>query len=330
VTHISMTHSPTETTTGDTTSPRRDEGGQVLLNRIRLLCALALSAVVFWHFGWWVARPVDPLGAISLLNIRDGQIVVTMAELLGLSVVVSGLAVAICGAGSAARGPLAVAVGLATLNLRGAQMDGLVLSRLLDANKPEGIFPVFALVSETWLWLALVGVGFVVGRWVESWFGPDDIPAGTTARSGLLPAIDFRQAAGSTVVSFAIAWIVLGFTVGGSEAAIEKGQIYFAVAFSFLIATLLAAWFFEVRTPGWSLVVVGLVATLAYTFGAPDITVEQLQARTYLNVTGAARPLPIEFAALGAVGVLIESDVMAMCCAMIGIHPPDRGEKKTA
>lgn len=306
---------------------RRDDGGQILINRIRFLCAMSLSAVVFWHFGWWVARPVDPLGAVSLLSIRDGQIVVTMAELLGLSVVVSGLAVAICGAGSAGRGPLAVAVGLATLSLRGAQMDSLVMSRLLTSSRPVDVFPVFALVSETWLWLALVGVGFVVGRWVESWFTTAD---GAAPATGLLPNIDFRQAAGSTVVSFAIAWIVLSFTVGASESAIEKGQIYFSVTVSFLAATLLSVWFFEVRTPGWSLVVVGLVATLAYTFAAPDITEEHLRWRTYFNVEGASRPLPIEFAALGAAGVLLEADVMTLWFAMLGIHPHDRRDKRAA
>ncbi len=327
MTSMTMSDQSSESPAPDAPPLRRDEGGQLLLNRIRFLCAMGLAAVLFWHFGWWVARPVDPLGAISLLNIRDGQIVVTMAELLGLSVVVSGLAVAICGAGSALRGPLAVAVGLASLDLRGAKMDTLVLSRLLEATQVETVFPVFALVSETWLWLALVGVGIVVGRWVESWFAPEDAGAAATR---LLPAIDFRQAAGSTVVSFAIAWILLGFTVGAPEAAIEKGQIFFAVGFSFLMATLLSSWFFEVRTPGWSLVVVGLVATLAYSFSGPDVTAEQLQARAYLNVNGLARPLPIEYAAMGAVGVLLEADIMAICCAMIGIHPPDRTEKKPA
>ena len=77
-----------------------------------------------------------------------------------------GLCVAITGPGSAHRGPLAVAVGLATLGLRGSQIDMLLLSRL-SAQPPQNPFPTWGLIAETWLWLALIGVGLVVGRWVD-------------------------------------------------------------------------------------------------------------------------------------------------------------------
>ncbi|MBK8268092.1 MAG: hypothetical protein IPK83_07200 [Planctomycetes bacterium] len=77
--------------------------GHILVRRIRFLAAMAVSGLIFWYFGWWVARPTDPQSAVALLMVDQG--VVTMAELLGLAVVVSGLAVAICGAGSAGADP---------------------------------------------------------------------------------------------------------------------------------------------------------------------------------------------------------------------------------
>lgn len=299
--------------------------GQVLIQRIRLLSAMAVAGIIFWHFGWWVARPDDPGGAVSMLMIDNG--VIAMAELLGLAVVVSGLAVAICGAGSAERGPFAVAVGLATLGLRGAQMDKLILHRMTstDPNIAAHPYPVFEFIAETWLWLALIGVGFVVGRWVESWFDPQREPP-TPQRRAIDHAMDIRQGVGTVAVAFFVAWVMVSFVAGNETMPLLKGQLYFALIAAFLFASLIAHWFFQMKTRTWALVSIAIVATVAYLYGQPSTKVLE-EARVigaYVPLSSVARPLPIEYAAMGGIGVLFEADVMAFFFAVFGLSPSDR------
>lgn len=296
--------------------------GEILIQRIRLLCALAVAAVIFWYFGWWAASSVDPEGPVSLLMVDQG--VITMAELLGLAVVTSGLAVAICGAGSADRGPLAVAVGLAALGLRGAQMDSLVLYRLTTTSPNQTLldpYPAWSLIAETWLWLALIGVGLVVGRWVESWFLPEQPGASATS---VRPPIDFKQGVGTLAVAFFLSLGIASFTLGDGELPILKGQVYFGLIIAFLIGTLTAHWLFQTATPVWALCTVALVATVAYTYGRPDQGVLDAarQAGSYVALDDLARPLPIEYAALGGIGALFESNMMNFIAVLFGLQTP--------
>ncbi|MBN2563963.1 MAG: hypothetical protein JXQ75_23860 [Phycisphaerae bacterium] len=301
-------------------------GGEAFILRLRFLCAMAVAATIFWYVGWWVAGPVDPQGPVSLLLVDHG--VITMAELLGLAVVTSGLAVAICGAGSAERGPLAIAIGMATLGLRGFQLDRLVLYRLgLQDARGAGPdpFPTWELIAECWLWLALISVGFVVGRWVEGWFGPrrPDAPSNPVLVDH---SSDVRQGLGRIVVISLVGWAVISFTVGNDTDPILKGQIYFSIGIAFLLGGLAAHWLFPAVSRVWALVAVALLATIAYIFGGPDsAAIEAARAGgTYLNIESVARPLPIEFAAMGAVGVLLEADAMRSLRAMFGLTDADR------
>lgn len=307
--------------------PHVSTSGQLLVRRIRFLAAMAVSGLIFWYFGWWVASPPDPRSAVALLMVDQG--VVTMAELLGLAVVVSGLAVAICGANSAERGPLAVAVGLATLAARSGQMDKLILYRATSAAPgagPESVFPTFGFIAETWLWLALIGVGLVVGRWVESWFTP--VPAPATLHPPADPGKDIKQGAGTIALSALISWVMLGFVLGTPEYPIDKGQIYFGIAFAFLVAGLISHWLFQMTTRVWMLVVVALVTTGAYLFTGPDRAALDAALKTgaYVALPPLARPLPIEYAALGAIGVLFERDVMGMVASMFGVTLADESK----
>lgn len=302
----------------------RPSSGYRLVQRMRLISAMVVAALVFWYFGWWAAMPTDPSGPVTLLMVDQG--VITMAELLGLAVVVSGLAVAICGAGSSERGPLAVAVGLAALGLRGGQMDRLVLHRL--TSTPSGgdfvdAYPVWSFIAETWLWLALIGVGFVVGRWVESWF---DSEGEDTAdrRNATDHATDIRQGVGTVAVAFFIAWVLVSFTAGSDDSPLLKGQIFFALIFAFLVASLIAHWFFQMQTRVWTLLAVALVATVAYIYAEPAIPEGAHDAGTYVTLSSLARPVPLEYAALGSIGVLLESDIMAVICATFGLSYVDK------
>lgn len=283
---------------------------------------MAVAAATFWYVGRWAAGSVDPGGPITLINVNQG--VIAMAEMLGLAVVASGLAVAICGAGSADRGPLAIAIGLATLGLHGDQLDTLILYRLgpyPESSPPLDPFPVAALIAETWLWLALIAVGFVVGRWVESWFDS------TAARPNRIEhAPDVRQGIGAVAVVALVAWIVISYTMGPDTAPLLKGQIYFSVALGFLVGAMVASWLFRLHSRVWMLSAVAIVATVAYLLaGPPSEVIARAQAHgTYVTLRPIVRPLPIEYAAMGCVGALLERDAANLLRALIGLPPsPD-------
>ena len=298
-------------------------GGRKLIRQIRFVCGMAVAAAIFWHFGLWAAKPLDPHGPITLLVVDQG--VVGMAELLGLAVIASGLATAICGGGASDRGPLAIAVGLATLNLRGTEMDSLLLYRMTTLRAGQtaaDIFPTWGLIAETWLWLALIAVGFVVGRWVDSWFAQEGNPA---ALKNLLRPSDFRQALGTMALGSIVAWCVVSFTLGNERYSLQKGQIYFSVAVAFMFGALVAHWFFQRTSKVWLMLTVAVVATAAYVFGSPSVAaLESAQkAGIYINLRSIVRPLPIEFAAMGAIGALLEQDAMNVLRAMFGIQPDE-------
>ena len=295
-------------------------GGRRLIHRIRFFAGMGVAAAIFWYFGRWAAKPLDPRGPITLLMVDQG--VVGMAELLGLGVIASGLAVAICGAGSAERGPLAIAVGLGTLALRGSEMDMLLLYRMTSLRTGQGpadIFPTWGLIAETWLWLALIAVGFVVGRWVESWFAQEGSAA---ALKSLSKPTDFRQALGAIALSALVAWSVVSYALGGERYGLLKGQIYFAVAAAFVVGSLVAHWFFQRASRVWLLIAVAMVATAAYVFGSPSTAVlaAAKQSGSYITLRTIVRPLPIEYAAMGAIGALLEQDVMHVLKALFGLQ----------
>lgn len=314
--------------TGAMTSTDYPEGthlseGQALVRRLRFLSGMAVAVVIFWYVGFWAARSNDPIAPITLVNVDQG--VIAMAELLGLAVVASGLAVAICGPNSVERGALAIAIGLAAMGMRGSQIDKLILYRLdlITPSGPVAAFPTTALVAETWLWLALISVGFIVGRWVDSWYDSN------AARAVLQPvdrAPDVRQGLGAVAVVSLVAWMVISYAIGGDETPLLKGQIYFAIALGFLVGSMVANWLFQLHSRAWLLCAVALVASAAYIFAGPDsATIDAARkAGSYITLRPVVRALPIEYAAMGAVGALLEHDVMALLRALLGLQPASR------
>jgi len=306
--------------------------GEEFVRRVRFLAAMVLAGAIFWRFGWWVARPVDPVGAVTLLTLD--QSVTAMAKLLGLAIVVSGLAVAICGAGSSERGPLAVAVGLASLAFRGGRMDAFVLQRLSEPSTAEPgsaagmVYPVWGFIAETWLWLALIGVGFAVGRWVESWFSAERKSAAGGGGS-VDHGADIRQGGGTVAIAFVVALVTILYTAGAPETPLLKGQLYFSLILAFLVASIIAQWFFQTTAKVWSLAVIALVAMVAYIVWQPEAATiaSAREAGLYLTLDPPARPLPIEYASLGGIGVLMSSDILTMICVMFGLSPGERSSQ---
>jgi len=78
----------------------------------------------------------------------------------------------------------------------------------------------------------------------------------------------------------------------------------------------MALWFFKSVSRVWLMAAVALVATLAYSINGPGFpsAIDPGSLHDWLNLplSAAARPLPIEYAALGAIGVFAGFIFMTM------------------
>jgi len=308
------------TTDAPALQPTANRGeGQALIARVRFFAAMAASALIFWHIGWAVVGPADPNGPVTLLMLSNS--VVGIAELFGLSVAAAGLATAICGPRSAHRGPQAVAVGLAALALRGGFIDEFIRRRIADRLvAPSGvsvtIFPKGEFIAETWLWIILIGVGFIVGRWVESWYAVEPVsgPAqGGTAASGSPPitpgaavhldsAAEVRHGLAALVLNVLVAYNLIIVLGGRNIDEMQKGQIFASIAGAFFISTLVSHLCFKANSRVWLLVAAAVVSTTAYVWNSPDAAA--LAGSGYVVLPPLLRALPIEYAALSVAGAL--------------------------
>ncbi len=277
------------------------ENQAALAGKLRSLAALAVPALVFWFVAYWVVAPTDPLAPVTLL--MTPRLFLVMLEMLGLAIVAAGLSVAIRGPRSATFGPLGVAVGLAAVSIRGGNMD--LLPICLPASAAP--WPVRSLIFEFWLWVGLIAVGAVVGRWVDSWSTTDPEHLARHPRDAddevVDSAAEMRRALLAVAVVTILAFVLVPVFAGGMRSAVLKGQVFFSVGAGFYVATVAVLTMVRLRSPLWILFALVVVGSAAYVVGEPAFTKEMIEHGTRLVIPGIARPTPMQFAALGAIGI---------------------------
>ncbi len=288
----------TAATTDEVVAETPADGGS-LAARLRSVAALLVPALVFWYVGGWVAQPNDPHAPVTLLLVPNRFLV--MIEMVGLAVVAAGLATAINGPRSAMYGPLGVAVGLAAVSIRGGDADLLPLC-LPAALAP---WPTRALIFEMWLWLGLIALGAVVGRWVDSWSsGPPPQDSARDVDEEIVDsAVELRRAMLMIPVVAVLAYLLVQLFAGSPGSPLLKGQVFFSVGAAFYVAVAMAGVVLRVRSPMWLLASVAIAGTVAYVLAAPDVTPEQAARGARVVLNGLVRPTPIQYAALGTIGV---------------------------
>jgi len=294
-----MTAAQLQVDANDLESDREHEAA--LAGKLRSLAALAVPALVFWFVAYWVVAPHDPLAPVTLL--MTSNLFMVMLEMLGLAVVAAGLAVAIRGPRSSTYGPLGVAVGLAALSIRGGNMDLLPIC-LPRATAP---WPIHSLVFEFWLWVGLIAVGSVVGRWVDSWSTTDPDHLARHPRDAdddvVDSAAEMRRALLAIVGVTILAFVLVPVFAGGTRSAVLKGQVFFSVGAGFYVATVAVLTTIRLQSPLWIMLALVVVGSVAYVVGEPAFTREMVDHGTRLIIPGIARPTPMQFAALGTIGI---------------------------
>jgi hypothetical protein len=278
-------------------------------DKLILLLLCAVSAGLFYSVGWMVVRPVDPFGAVSLLNTASP--VVALAELCGLAAVVAGLAAVLLRGRLPYAGTFVVAVGLAVMATRGSSADHLV--RFPPAGTSRSV--LFALLAaEVVAWAVVIAVGVVAARMVDTWLGVDagDAPRSTQtppARAEQTPISGRGVGSGLLLLLLcAVCAALLIRTMGGSlVTAIHKGQVYFSLSAGFYLATLLSVTVSRTRLIIWPLLAVVLISLLGYLAGSqwPTPTVvNDYRQLTHIMPNFACRALPVEYLSAGVAGAI--------------------------
>ncbi|MEE8169450.1 MAG: hypothetical protein V3T70_02785 [Phycisphaerae bacterium] len=276
----------------------QDGGGSTLAAQLRVTAGLLVAAALFWTVGWIALQPIDPVGPLSLLGIEHRLRVVGSLSLL--SAVASVLAILVAGGDARLIGPLGSAVGLAALNLRGAQSD-LIGGYLTRTTASSADWPAIALSIELVVWLMIVSVGVAAGHWAAAIVSAERRRPGGANERAEGPAKGMLSAGLSALIAFAL----ILFLSGGSRDEVLKGQIYFAVGIGFLVSSMTAQFAFRSRHVAWTLAAVAFVGVAAYLTGSPG---EGGAAGGFGAMRSlpqlAARPLPVEYASMGVFGSL--------------------------
>ena len=124
--------------------------------RLRIAAAMIVGVVIIGFVGWPMVRPLDGLGAVTLLG---GQISVIDVVIFAVLAYITGFAAYFaaspCGKAIA---PLAVPAGLAVWTFRCGNVETLLRSHRQIAEK-MAVYNSFRI--EILLWLGLIGMGYL-------------------------------------------------------------------------------------------------------------------------------------------------------------------------
>lgn len=291
---------PAPPTTADPTPAAQTPQHVSLATQLRVMAALGVSGLIFWTVGWGALQPADAGSPITLFHAPHP--LTAFVVLAALAAVTGGLAVIIAGRAPKLMAPAAVGAGLAGLNLRGAEADYLG-AYVLSAGPNGPVWPTMLLITELWAWLALVAIGAYVGQWVAGRvLASDPLSAGLeSAQTVSLPEQTGKLAA-SVAVTAALGYTLVRILGGSPADAVLKGQVYFSVGVGMLLATWGCQWAFRCVLAWWPLLAVGLLGMAAYVIGQPARGPASVEFMLRVMPDMVSRPLPIEYAGLGALG----------------------------
>lgn len=272
---------------------------------------------VFGTVGWIAVEPYDPLGAVSLAT-RSG-VLGMMVSVWALSAVVAGLATALLGRKLPDAGSFAVAVGLAVMNLRGANAQYLLMD-LAGTDPAAQDALAWRLAFEGFFWFSAILVAMLASAAVLHWvLNEADAQEGETGWLAwteahlLLPFLeptrrseqDRSWLAGIKVTSLTLLGGALLFRLlvtGSPWRSIQHGQSYFALFAAFYLASAVAYRYWRVRSVLWGCLAPPLLCLMGYIIAAssspPRPPYDELAS---VPPSAFFRATPLDYVAVGTV-----------------------------
>ncbi len=264
-------------------------------DRLRAMLGVVVIGVIFVAVvSRLVLTPEDPLGCVSTLSCRLRWWILPVCAALAL--VFAALVSIISGAKLEEMGVFAVALGLSLAVLRHES------AAFLWATRGQGNDELRTALSglmavEALGWFAVVGAAYAGTRWTLRTFNLKPLVEQN-------PADEYRVGALTVLFMCVVAMLALQVLSSGSDLApIETGQVCFAVAASFYLASLIAYQVTGAQSQVWAYLAVGLVAVAGYAWTAfnptPEFPGRVIAHYAHFSPTAFGRALPIQTVMVG-------------------------------
>lgn len=264
-------------------------------DRLRAMLGVVVIGVLFVAVvSRLVLTPVDPLGCVSTLSCRLGWWILPVCA--ALAFVFATLVSIISGAKLEEMGVFAVALGLSLAVLRHESAAFLWTTQGQAIDELRTVLGGL-MAAEALGWFAVISAAYAGTRWAVRAFDLkpliDQDPAG-----------EYRVGALTVLFMLVVAMLALQVLSAGSELApIETGQVCFAVAASFYIASFVAYKVTGAQSQVWAYLAVALVAVAGYAWTAlnptPEFPGRVIAHYAHFSPTAFGRALPIQTVMVG-------------------------------
>ncbi|MCH8878819.1 MAG: hypothetical protein IID34_02930 [Planctomycetes bacterium] len=264
-------------------------------DRLRAMLGVVVIGVIFVAVvSRLVLTPVDPLGCVSTLSCKLEWWILPICAALAL--VFAALVSIISGAKLEEMGVFAVALGLSLAVLR-HESAAFLWATQGQANDKLRTVLAGQMAAEALGWFAVIGAAYAGTRWAVRVFDLKPLIEQD-------PANEYRVGALTVLFMCVVAMLALQVLSAGSELApIETGQVCFAVAASFYLASLVAYQVTGAQSHVWAYLAVGLVAVAGYAWTAlnptPEFPGRVITHYAHFSPTVFGRALPIQTVMVG-------------------------------
>ncbi len=299
-----------------------------VIEKTRVVAAVAMAAALLYTVGWMVIRPTDPDLAVTF--VRSGRAVAAIWPALAVLTVVAGVfGTVLAGPRLPEAGLFAAANGVPDLSLRGGSMEVLLASEGATDQATRQVF-LKAMALDCVLWSLIMLAAWIAVTWAYRWVwlggaglevNAAEEPAKPQAAKDTKPSTPTAEGGASSVglgwpalvVTGVVGIFVIWMTVGRTPVSIiRRGQTIAAVAGGLYLGAMAARYFTGTRDVRWYLLAVPLVGLLAYLVGYLSANMSWAQGTEYQYYVALAttpthdlvRPLPIGYIAVGTAGVL--------------------------
>lgn len=290
-----------------------------LIEKTRVAAAIGASVLILYTMGWIAAQPSDPESAISF--VRSGRAIPGIWPALTVLTIVAGIiGTVIAGPRLPEAGLFAAAIGVAGLSIRGGSMCELLANESAILPDARQAF-MKAMTVDVALWSALMLATWMAVRWTYRWVWmnegtlPESQSGAESARSKdakMAPAA-YQLGWGALIASVILGLFIIWMTAGRDPVSpVLRGQTIAAVAAGLYFGAMGGRYFTGVRDVRWYLLAVPAVALLSCLIGYWSADMVWAQGTHYQYYSSLAttpthdlaRPLPIEFIAVGTAAAL--------------------------
>jgi len=289
------------------------------IDKVRIVLAAGIAALLMCTIGWQVVAPVDPDMAVSF-TAGGRALWLAWPAILALSVVSALIGTVVAGPRLAEAGVFAAGVGLAALALRGGSMQ-TVLGYLGGTEAGTRRALMVRMGVDCLLWAAVLAACWVAVSMAWRWLWterPDDDETTPTATNTTGPMsshspVNSRGAGLALIVTAVVALFVIWLTIARTPVSmVARGQVIASVLGGLFFGAMAGRYFTGVNDPRGYLLAPLLVAVVGYLLGylQADMGWTKNFGGSYAILPTTpphvlVRSLPIEFLAVGVAGALL-------------------------